>query len=248
MEHHSKLVIPTGTEYDAPLPSPHFNEESTMLAARPVVPLAASGGVIGNAVSMLHATPFAKRILPLSLIVATAIGVGIAGGLALSHRHQTEANSANNTAAPQPDVPAPSIAETSNLPVRYTDDAAQEKSAKTETQTTTIKQSDNAPTLVAPASNATRDKRRQSSVESSVPQQSSLPPVATRNRRSQDDAQRDDDERIREDEARAARRAAREQRRRAQTEQPNAAPLPRQVERAKQQLNRIKEIFEGQKP
>ncbi len=191
---------------------------------------------------MFHATtatPLARRILPLSLIVAAAIGVGIAGGLMLSHRRQTEANAAKTNA------PASSTAVTTN------NAAAPEKSAKTETQTTVAQQSDNAPTLVAPASNATRDKRRQGSVESFVPQpqQSSLPPVVmTRNKRSQDDAQSNDDERVREDEARAERRAAREQRRRAQTEQPNAAPLPRQVERATQQLNRIKEIFEGQKP
>lgn len=216
---------------------------------------------------MFHATtaaPLAKRILPLSLIVAAAIGVGIAGGLMLSHRRQTEANAAktnapaspmavttNSAAAPQSNVPAPSIAETSNPSVRYPNAAAQEKSARTEMQTTVAKQSDNAPTFVAPASNATRDKRRQGSVESSVPQpqQSSLPPVVmTRNRRAQDDSQSNDEEHVREDEARAERRAAREQRRRAQTDQPNATPLPRQVDRATQQLNRIKEIFEGQKP
>ncbi len=70
----------------------------------------------------------------------------------------------------------------------------------------------------------------------------------TRNRRSQDDVRTDDDERNREAEARAERRAAREQRRRAQTDQPDVSPLPRQVDRATQPLNRIKEIFEGQKP
>lgn len=243
-------------ESNAPLPSPHFNEEATVLSARPVVPLASSG----NYVASLRATtnaPLVKRFLPLALIVAAAVGIGIAGGLALSRRHanQMEAKSA---AAAVANEPASSTAnEASNPPVQYTATTAREKSVRPETQTTINSgQSNEAPavrttTPVATASTATRDRHKQANVEPAPPQQISLPPAATRNRRAQEVSAPDEsDARARDDEARAERRAARAERRRAQTAQPDAAtqPLPRQIERATQQLNRIKDIFEGQKP
>ncbi len=254
MQHSPKIVMALTDESNAPLPSPHFNEEATVLSARPVVPLASSG----NYVAALRATtnaPLVKRFLPLALIVAAAVGIGIAGGLALSRRHanQMEAKSAAAVA----NEPASSTAnETSNPPVQYTATTAREKSVKPETQTTTSGQPNDAPaaratTPVATASTATRDRHKQANVEPAPPQQISLPPAATRNRRAQEVSAPDEsDARARDDEARAERRAARAERRRAQTAQPDAAtqPLPRQIERATQQLNRIKDIFEGQKP
>jgi len=254
MQHSPKIVMPLTNESNAPLPSPHFNEEATVLSARPVVPLASSG----NYVASLRATrgaPLVKRFLPLALIVAAAVGIGIAGGLALSRRHanQMEAKSAAAVA----NEPASSTAnETSNPPVQYTATTAREKGLKPEMQTTMSGQPNDAPaaratTPVATASTATRDRHKQANVEPAPPQQISLPPAATRNRRAQEVSAPDEsDARARDDEARAERRAARAERRRAQTAQPDAAlpPLPRQVERATQQLNRIKDIFEGQKP
>lgn len=252
MQHSPKIVMPLTDESDAPLPLPHFNEEATVLSARPVVPLASSGNYAAALRSATNA-PLVKRFLPLALIVAAAVGIGIAGGLALSRRHanQTEAQSA---AASEP---ASSTADQTSTPqVQYTATTTREKSVKPETQTTMSEQPNDAPvvrttTPAAIASTATRDKQKRVSVEPTPQQQISLPPAQTRNRRAQEASVFDEDEaRARDDEARAERRAARAERRRAQNGQPDAAlpPLPRQVERATQQLNRIKDIFEGQKP
>ncbi len=251
--------MPLTNESDAPLPLPHFNEEATILSARPVVPLASSGSYAAALRSATN-TPLVKRFLPLALIVAAAVGIGIAGGLAISRRqaNQTEATSTAAVGAAGAIKPASSTAnEASNQQVQYTVTTAREKSVKPETQTTVNSvQPNDAPavkttTPIATASTATRDKQKRVSVEPAPPQQISLPPTQTRNRKAQEASVSDEDEaRARDDEARAERRAARAERRRAQNNQPDAAtpPLPRQVERATQQLNRIKDIFEGQKP
>lgn len=255
MQHSPKIVMPLTNESDAPLPSPHFNEEATVLSARPVVPLASSGNYAAALRSATNA-PLVKRFLPLALIVAAAVGIGIAGGLVISRRHanQTEAKSVTAAAS---EATSSTANETSNQQVQYTATTAREKSAKPETQTTinSVQPSD-APavkttTPAAIASTATRGKKKRVSVEPAPQQQISLPPAQARNRRAQEASVSDEDEaRARDDEARAERRAARAERRRAQNGQPDAAlpPLPRQVERATQQLNRIQDIFEGQKP
>lgn len=258
--------MPIIDESDASLPLPHFNEEATVLSARPVVPLASSA----TGFSVFRATTGAtlvQRYLPLGLILAAAIGIGIAGGLALSRRHsnQTEAKSSvvpndpvasttTTTAATatQSNLPASTIAGTSSQqPVQYTTTTVREKSAKAETQTIVAKSSNDAPTAttpIAPALATARDKHKQTNIEPASQQQTSLPPVATRNRRAQEVSASDENDARGDDDVRAQRRAAREERRRARTDQTDAATPPRQTDRATQQLNRINEIFEGQKP
>lgn len=243
--------MPLTDEPNASLPSPHFNEEATVLSARPVVPLASSGNYAATN------APLAKRFLPLALIVAAAVGLGIAGGLALSRRHSNPMEA--KSAAVVGDEPASAATEASNPPVQSTATSARKKTLKPETQTiTTSGQSNDSPpvraaaTPAATASTTTHDKHKQANVEpASPPQQISLPPAAARNKRAQEvPAPDESDARNRDDEARAERRAARAEHRRAQAAQPDAAtpPLPRAVDRATQQLNRIKDIFEGPKP
>lgn len=245
--------MPLTNEPNASLASPHFNEEATVLSARPVVPLASSGNYAATN------APLAKRFLPLALIVAAAVGLGIAGGLALSRRHSNPMEA--KSAAVVGDEPASAATEASNPLVQSTATSARAKTLKPETQTTTTSGHSNdsppvraaAATPAATASTTTHDKHKQANVEpASPPQQISLPPAAARNKRAQEvPAPDESDARNRDDEARAERRAARAEHRRAQAAQPNAAtppPLPRAVDRATQQLNRIKDIFEGPKP
>lgn len=94
MEQRSRIIVPTGVDdRPAKLPSPYFNEETT-LTARRVVPLAAqpAAAVELHAVSSsANAAPRrAGRIPLLALAIVAAVGLGVVGGLAIGLRRAAQ--------------------------------------------------------------------------------------------------------------------------------------------------------------
>jgi hypothetical protein len=241
MEQRQKIIIPTS---DEPLSTPHFNQ-STVLSARPVVPLTPGQNTSARL----------SKLFPMSaLIIAAAIAVGIAGGLLIGLRNNNQSAAAlapAATDAAQTSAPASQV-ETHNqsAPLVSGNGATPEKTASVETRSGTqasipVKDSNSA-TAATSESSSTREKKKQNSAPLSPQQSAPVSPVTVRERTNpRADVYNTDQE------TRAERRAAREQRRREVDDQSSDAvttPLPRRVERGTQQLNRIKEIFEGQKP
>ncbi|MFN2453401.1 MAG: hypothetical protein ABR577_04205 [Pyrinomonadaceae bacterium] len=251
MELKEKIVVPTAAEPDESLSLPHFDDEATVLAARPVVPLTAggeSGSAFGLASQNLNGL-FARRVPVLALIVVAAIAIGVVGGLALSlRRNNQSAQKITNPAAAtvasgqgSTNVSPVSEAPHSSVPLVSAPSANEalatpEQSAQTpprsETRTVVAKRSENKdsaePTPVPPVT---------------------LPVVLKREKEHSHDER--EDKANHKDDERAQKRAERAERRHSSDDQTKDAPpviRQQQVEQAVQQINRIKEIFEGQKP
>ena len=232
MEPKRKIVIPLGdasheavpsSNYDggATVRAPLFDEEATM-GARPVVPLA-------------EASKGTSRHFPLlALVVILAVGAGVAGGFAIgvykSRQNRTTATTANPAATTaSTDVPAQTQAE--QLPV-----IASKQSSEPQRRTT---EAENAPT-----ERTVRDSKPAKDDEQIIP------PVEVRERvRETREARREREDKIKDDgEQRVSKRQKKEQRRRARENDERDADLDQQIERAGREVNRIRDIFEGQRP
>lgn len=233
MNERRKIIIQTGANPDEPLSSPHFDAEAT-LTARPVVPLSEQeafqrqyGGYAGRA-----ATPFWKRPALIALIVLSAIGIGVAAGLAIGIYKSRQNAQAPIVSAPPSTVENPKVVQTVEQP---------------------------APTPLPPIPRVTvpekpvetpvepKDEERAARNERKDKDEEVTPPVVRDKKRDKKTDDNDDqvlDERQAE---RERRRDERRERRRRQREE-EAIDVPRGIERAGKEVNRIREIFEGRQP
>jgi hypothetical protein len=230
MEQKRKIIIPLGgpsreeipsRDFDgaATTPSPLFDTEAT-LGARPVVPLAG--------------TQPSRQFPLLALVVILAISAGVAGGFAIGiYRSRQTQPSAPSTAATTnigTEATAQTAAPAQQLPATI----ASEKTPEPERTTASN----------APVERTARDNKEKRSEEQVIP------PVEVRERaREKSDREvRDREERIAKDEERELKRQKKERRRRARDNDEANGDLNRQIDRGAQELNRIREIFEGQRP
>jgi type IV secretory pathway VirB10-like protein len=238
MEQRRKIVIPVGSEareaggaknFDGAetVPARLFDEEATM-GARPVVPLAGAS------------TKPSSRFPLLALVVILAVGAGVAGGFVIglyksrqTGQGESAASTAATTAAGTEQTPAQE-----QLPASI----ATEKSPTPPTRT--VSSAENATT-----ERAARDK------SSKRDDDEVLAPVEVLNREREkrereDRIARNRDDRIERDreEERESRRERRQRRRRAREAEEMDTDVNRQIERGARELNRIREIFEGQRP
>lgn len=230
MEPKRKIVIPLGdasreavpaSNYDGGMtvPAPLFDEEATM-GARPVVPLA-------------EASKETSRRFPLlALVVILAVGAGVAGGFAIgvykSRQNRTTATTTNPAATTaSTDAPA------EQLPV-----IASKQSSEPQRRTTE-------------AENASTERTVRESKPAKDDEQL-IPPVEVRERaRETREARREREDKIKDDDGeqqRVSKRQKKEQRRRARENDQRDTDLDQQIERAGREVNRIRDIFEGQRP
>lgn len=260
MEQRRKIIIPTGKESVEALETPHFDEEETLLSARPVVPLkpGKNGGKVTNGqhrviVPVVTAEPRRRKTPALTLVVLAAIGVGLAAGFAIA-RYQAGRKSAaapgasEPAAAPKPETsvaqkpqPAPVASESPSAP------AAKEAG---QTEPAVIPASDKKPeTPAQPEASDKPTERDRQTKDNDVPM--ITPPIVPREKPRADkrEGNKDQDEQDQEDRKRQKREERREQRRRERDENDDSADMPGRVRRrVGEQMNRIREIFEGQEP
>jgi hypothetical protein len=232
MEQKRKIIIPLGGSREA-IPArdfdgattaqaPLFDAEAT-LGARPVVPLAE--------------TQKSRHFPLLVLVVLLAISAGVAGGFAIGlyRSRQIQQSAAPNTTATTSintdatAAQAPAAAQ--QLPVAI----ASEKTPEPERTTASN----------APVERAVRDNKPKRDEEQVIP------PVEVRERdkEKRDREDRDREEKIaRDDERELKRQQRRERRRRAREMDDGNGDVNQQIERGARELNRIREIFEGQRP
>jgi type IV secretory pathway VirB10-like protein len=238
MERKTKIVIPVGgaskdavpaSNFDggATVPAPLFDEEAT-ISARPVVPLTeASKGL-------------SSRFPLLALVVVLAISAGVAGGFAIGvyRSRQNRATAATKTTTAATTLSTDATAQTpagEQLPV-----IASEKSPEPRPRAT---EAENAPT-----ERIVRDSKPSKDDDEQI-----IPPVEVRERAREKREQKREERReaaikIKDDDERESKRQRKEQRRRARANDERDVDFNRQIERAGQEVNRIREIFEGQRP
>ena len=241
MEERRKILIPLGAEPE----TPHFDAEETLLSARPVVPIAhaESAPVFKDNAGAARRAPFYRRSLFLSLIVIAAVGIGLASGLAIARYRYLQRSAAPAIAQPaqQPavndtrttatvqtpkDEPAihPALPEVKTEEKTTMDDsAAGDDSAKATATAPEVK-------TKAPENSAgKKDEDKDDNAKTVTP-----PPAARDRKRTSDDE---------EDESAPPRAQRRERRTRNRDE--DTVDIPRRIGRAGEQINRIREIFEG---
>lgn len=243
MAERRKIVIQTGA--DEPLPTPHFDTEAT-LTARPVVPLTdqeIQQLSYNNYAGRAAATPFWKRPALLALIVLVAVGVGVAAGLAIGiyrNRQTAETPMATTQSPTTEDVKVsqpveqpspPPVAETRAVVPDEPEEMPAEQPKAEEHERTA------------------RNERKDDDDEVRVPVEAK-PPVVREKKpvkvdeytiKDEREARQAEKEQIR-DERRAERR---ERRRRDRDDEVN---IPRRIQRAGREVDRIREIFEGKQP
>jgi hypothetical protein len=253
MAERRKIIIETGANADEPLPTPHFDAEAT-LTARPVVPLTDQenyqtphGGYAGRAI----AKPFWKRPAMLALIVFVAVGIGLATGLAIGiyrNRQATETPVATGANAPSSTVedandaqiveqpqPAPTEQATAVIPDEPEDVPVDEKEEKKEDREERT---------------ARNERKDDDDDEARQPAIAMKPPVVREKKPVKVDENVIEDERearrAEKEQRREERRAERRERRRRGRE--DEIYVPRGIERAGREVDRIREIFEGRRP
>jgi hypothetical protein len=225
MAERRKIIVPVGSKPE----TPHFDAEETLLSARPVVPITTAAPV--DNFERAHA-PFYKRNGFLVLVVMAAIGIGLAAGLGIARLRTQPA-----PVAAQPVEPAPVETRTATvqpakdnqqvpaLPEVKTEERVAIKDEATESQAKA-----NAPEapVKVPA------KERETSADRDDEAKTSTPSTREKKRTS------DDEESDEVTTPRAQKRERRERRRNDET-----VDIPRSMQRASEQINRIREIFEG---
>ena len=247
MAERRKIVIQTGEGTDEPLPTPHFDAEAT-LTARPVVPLTDQ-----DAYRMPHGDyagrapkPFWKRPALLVAIVLAAVGVGVAAGLAIGIYRNRNAAKTPVATAPTPTVentdlrqtvepmptPPERIATVSEQPEEKIENEAAVEPKEEERERT-------------PA----RNERKDNDDEVSQPVVAK-PPVVRDKKPAKIEEYTIEDERAEREAERERRREERraERRERRRRRDVEEVSLPRGIERAGREVNRIREIFEGRQP
>jgi type IV secretory pathway VirB10-like protein len=234
MEPKRKIVIPLGdasreavpaSNYDGgvTVPAPLFDEEATM-GARPVVPLAEAS------------RETSRRFPLLALVVILAVGAGVAGGFAIgvykSRQNRTAAATSTNTAATTASTDVPAQTQAEQLPVIASKQSSEPRARTTEAEN-------------APTERTARDSKPAKDDEQLIP------PVEVRERvREAREARREREDKIKDDgeQQREVKRQKKEQRRRAREADERDADVNQQIERAGREVNRIRDIFEGQRP
>jgi hypothetical protein len=240
MDERRKILIPVGAEPE----TPQFDAEETLLSARPVVPIAPAAAAedFNFAQPAVAPAPFYRRFSFLALIVVTAIGIGLAAGLGIA-RYQQGTQPAPVAAQPAPEAPAVRDSRTVSAQTQKDNQEAQAQQlpeVKIEETTAAVNETEaekTEPAKEAPASStkASRestdknndDKRTEDNVKTTTP-------PAPRERPRADDTEEGTD----------VPRAQRRQRR-VRDRDDDAVIIPRRIERASEQINRIREIFEG---
>jgi hypothetical protein len=236
MEPKRKIVIPLGdaseqagaaSDYDGgtTVPAPLFDEEAT-ISARPVVPLAGVSTVPSG------------RFPLLALVVILAVGAGVAGGFAIGvyKSRQNRATATTATTAPTASTDATALAPAATgeqLPVIASKQTSEPRAAAHTDE----------------AANATTERSARNTKPSKDDEQI-IPPVEVRERvretREAKHEQRED--KIKDEGEREVKRQRKEQRRRARENDERDVDFDRQIERAGREVNRIRDIFEGQRP
>jgi hypothetical protein len=264
MEQRRKIIIQTGNEPLEALETPHFDEEATLLQARPVVPLAleekdadrsADSGPHRVVVPVEAAAPRSRKSPVLALVVLAAVGIGIAAGFAIA-RYQTlqksaatPTTSAEPVAATKPETPL----EQKPQAAQVVTNSPAEAEPTTSSEPSVIPTSDKAS---EPEAEPDYDKSDDKTVERSErdKQKDDLPiitpPIVPREKPRADkrEANNNDDEQDKAERKREKREERRE-RRRERNEADDSADIPRRMKRrAGEEINRIRDIFEGQQP
>jgi hypothetical protein len=234
MEQKRKIIIPVGSasgeataarNFDgaATARAPLFDEEATM-GARPVVPLAKASN------------PPSRRFPLLALVVVLAVGAGVAGGfvIGLYKSRQSKERAAAPTA-----TTTIGTDQTAQTPARQLPALASEKSSAP-------------PARTVAAENTTAERTaRDNGTKRDGDEVTAPVDVRERAREKRDREDRDREERIaRADEEREIRKEQKKERRRRAREnnETDAADVNQQIERGAREVNRIREIFEGQRP
>lgn len=239
-----KIIIPTGTDPDESLPTPHFDAEAT-LTARPVIPLTEQEKfrMQGGGYGAVAQTPFWKRPALLALIVLVAVGVGVAAGLTIGiYRNRSAAQ------APVTSEPPPTTVENAKVdqPVIEQPVPAPTRQARADVPETTVE---------TPAEPKAEERERNERNDQRVPVRNErkrddndvAPPVVVRDKKRERKADDDDGEVFNDRQVeKDRRREERRERRRRGRDEEDAMDIPRQIERAGR--NRIREIFEGRQP
>jgi hypothetical protein len=233
MEQRKKIVIQLGEASKeaggaTPARTPFFDEEATM-GARPVVPI-------------VEASAPQPRHLPLlALVVILAVSAGLAGGFLIGlyksgqNKQSASAPTATTTAA-STEQAAQTPAQQQQLPATI----ASEKSSAP--QPRTVAAEGNATTERAARDNGS--KRDEDKVLASAE-------VRERAEEKRDREEKEREDRIiaREEERESRRQQRQERRRRArEREAADSGDINQQIEHGTRELNRIREIFEGQRP
>ncbi|HUQ34700.1 MAG TPA: hypothetical protein VM095_21460 [Pyrinomonadaceae bacterium] len=257
MAERRKIIIETGAA-DEPLSTPHFDTEAT-LTARPVVPLNEQdvhqlpyGAHSGRAA----ARPFWKRPAMLALIVLVAVGIGVGAGLGIGLYRNRQTAPTPVAAAPSStaeDVDAGQTVEHLPAPPQPT---PQERAAvptdEREAPPVEPKREDEPKVEERERTAITaRNERKDDDDEAIRPAAAGKPATVARAKKpiKVDEYIVEDgrgEGRAEEDQRREERRAERRERRRRRRE--SEMDIPRDMDRAGKEVNRIREIFEGRQP
>jgi type IV secretory pathway VirB10-like protein len=264
MAERRKIIIETGGSEES-LPAPHFDTEAT-LTARPVVPLSdqeihqMSYGVQAGRSA---AKPFWRRPALLALIVFVAVGIGVAAGLAIGvyrNRRTAEAPVTNaptstvENAEPMqtiepPPAPTPIPAEQARAVVPDEPDVTP---GEPETESPAVQPKVEERTKVEERERATvRNERKKDDDDDEARQPIEEKPAVIRGKKpvKVDEYIIEDgrgERRAEWEQRREERRAERRERRRRGRE--DEGNIPRGMDRAGREVNRIREIFEGRQP
>jgi hypothetical protein len=232
-----KIVIPVEPE------TPHFDAEETLLSARPVVPIShEESAPVFDSPQVVKRAPFYRRSLFLPLLVIAAVGIGLAAGLAIARYRYLQRSGSPVVSQP---VQAPAVNDTRTTTTATVQTPNEDEQAqapvlpevKIEEKTTVDDtREDDAKTATRGASSRNEEDdadRRNGDKEDNA--RTTAPPATREKRRTNDD-----ETETAQDSPRAQRRE-----RRARNRAEDVDDIPRRVERASEQINRIREIFEG---
>ncbi|MDQ3818203.1 MAG: hypothetical protein M3362_11065 [Acidobacteriota bacterium] len=235
MAERRKIIIPIRQNPDEPLPAPHFDAEATQ-TAQPVVPLSDEEARLlqQGQYSVRVQKPFWKRPLVIALVVIVAAGLGVAAGFAIGmYRNRQPAQTPAANAQPSTAESTNQVGEQPTpAPSPHARASAQEKPTET-------------PAPAEPKAEERSPAARNETKNSDDEEASAAASSKKRAGKDEDDNAAAADERQVE---RERRREARRSERRRQQDEENPVDLPRQMDRARQQVNRIREIFEGKQP
>lgn len=250
MKDKNRIIIPTGHEPQEGLETPHFDAEETLLAARPVVPLTEEARETAERVRAeeFSTRPVTRRMPILALIIIAAVSVGLASGLAIGLYQGRQKTAAAPVAAQSSSTvdtqfkqkPAPEPTQPQLPAVQTVADAEQRQ---TSTEALSLPEGDAMTAEETEALDATEASDKKKPERSIKPdkkgddeKQSDTPPAPERKK--PQPSLRDNDDGPKKQKLPRRRPAA----------DPNTEDIPRTVERANRELNRIREIFEGPRP
>ncbi len=252
MKDKNRIVIPTGHEPEEELGTPNFDAEETLLAARPVVPLtkeARATAERARAEEEFAAKPLTRRIPILALIIIAAVSVGLASGLAIG-LYQGHQKAAAPVAA-QPSTTTTATADT-QLKQKSAPETTKQELPAVQTVAET-EQKPGAPTALsepegdpmAQDSAETRDEATREASDKQKQERSIAPEKKEEGEKESPPSARKKPQPLREnDDGPKMRKLPR----RRPSDDEDTDTVPRTVERANQELNRIREIFEGPRP